>query len=225
MTKLKRDFIKVDQFIVLNSWTTMALKSLGVDPTRVTILRNSTEGPESIVTPQEKSLFFAGRLTHEKGVELLLDAWLESTLRSNGWILRIAGSGPLEERIRSLTFENSSIEFLGYLSESEIDQQLNLSRVVCVPSISFEGFPNMITKAASHGRTIMTSNFGPLAELSSCSWINCINLDKASWVTALNHLDNRDYSEELQNEARLWWEKNSSPDTVSARLVELLNSD
>lgn len=225
MSKLKRDFIKVDQFIVLNAWTTLTLKSLGVDPTKVTILRNSIEGPETFVASKQKSLFFAGRLTNEKGIDLLLDAWMESHLKLNGWTLRIAGAGPLEEKIKSLASEHSSVEFFGYLTESEINHQLNSSSYVCVPSISFEGFPNMIAKAASHGRPVLTSNFGPLSELSSYNWIKCIEADKASWVKALNWVDNNQPTFELQNEARLWWEENSSPSAVISKMLGVMKFD
>ncbi|HEU5356460.1 MAG TPA: glycosyltransferase family 4 protein [Actinocrinis sp.] len=58
----------------------------------------------------------AGRLSQEKGFDLLLDAWHQAILSRPGWTLRIYGSGPerdaLREQARSLGLE-SSVDFAG----------------------------------------------------------------------------------------------------------------
>lgn len=58
----------------------------------------------------------AGRLSQEKGFDLLLDAWHQAILSRPGWTLRIYGSGPehdaLREQVRALGLE-SSVDFAG----------------------------------------------------------------------------------------------------------------
>ncbi|HZU59050.1 MAG TPA: glycosyltransferase family 4 protein [Actinocrinis sp.] len=66
--------------------------------------------------PAARVVVAAGRLSQEKGFDLLLDAWHQAVLSRPGWTLRIYGSGPehdaLREQARSLGLE-SSVDFAG----------------------------------------------------------------------------------------------------------------
>jgi glycosyltransferase involved in cell wall biosynthesis len=70
--------------------------------------------------PAARVVIAAGRLSQEKGFDLLLDAWHEAVLSRPGWTLRIYGSGPeddaLREQARALGLE-SSVDFAGQTSD------------------------------------------------------------------------------------------------------------
>jgi glycosyltransferase involved in cell wall biosynthesis len=222
MARLKADFKYVDKFIVLNEWAKNSLQELNIDPNRIVLLNNATDGPVEFSHENSKSILFAGRLTEEKGVELLVEAWCRSNLRSKGWELRIAGAGPLESELRYSYKSGFGIKFLGYLSSDEINSQINASQFVCVPSLTFEGFPNMVSRAAAFGRGVLVTNFGPLGALSHHLWINCIDPDIDSWVSGLNALANSVNSAEVQFSARRWWENNASTESVKLQLIKQL---
>jgi glycosyltransferase involved in cell wall biosynthesis len=63
--------------------------------------------------PGEVSVLYAGRLTKEKGVELLADAFLAARRRDPRLHLCLAGGGPEEARLRERLGEHAT--FLGWL--------------------------------------------------------------------------------------------------------------
>ncbi len=64
--------------------------------------------------PGEANVLYAGRLTKEKGVELLADAFLAARSRDPRLRLVLAGSGPEEAWLRERVGEHAT--FLGWLS-------------------------------------------------------------------------------------------------------------
>ena len=105
---------------------------------------------------------FAGRLSSEKGLRTLLEAWKNV----KGLPLKIAGDGPLREELQSLAaMQNLPVEFLGCVSYSEV---LNLTRdalFLVVPSEWYEGFPMVVVQALACGTPVIASRLGSLGEI------------------------------------------------------------
>ncbi len=80
----------------------------GVDVSRFSPSRRRDD-----LLPGEISVLYAGRLTKEKGVELLADAFLEARKRDPRLHLCLAGGGPEEELLREKLGEHAT--FLGWL--------------------------------------------------------------------------------------------------------------
>lgn len=76
---------------------------------------------------------FVGRLSEEKGVKQLVDAFKNR----EDLQLKIIGSGPLED----LTLGYENIENLGYLPRKELLKYYLDCTALIVPSVCFEGFP------------------------------------------------------------------------------------
>ena len=107
---------------------------------------------------------FVGRLSPEKGPQLLPAAW---KLLQVGIPLRIAGDGPLFEPLHT-TLANSNqkaIELLGRCCSERIATLMSGSRFQVVPSIWYEGFPMVVVEAFSYGLPVIASRLGSLAEL------------------------------------------------------------
>ena len=66
----------------------------------------------------EVNVLYAGRLTKEKGVELLADAFLEAHRRDPALHLVLAGGGPEEELLRERLGDRAT--FLGWLSGDDL---------------------------------------------------------------------------------------------------------
>ncbi len=106
---------------------------------------------------------YLGRLSQEKGVDILLEAW-----RSIKNIpLKIAGTGPLEQKLKAFVHSHqlTNVEFLGLLDEHQCQQILSRAGVVLVPSVCYENFPRVVVEAFSCGVLIVASRLGSLAEL------------------------------------------------------------
>lgn len=108
---------------------------------------------------REPYAVYLGRLSPEKGIEVLLDAiaGLPSI------VLKIAGDGPLLEALRTRARQQSlRVEFLGYVSgEAKWDLLCNATASV-VPSIWYEVFPFSALEAMAAGTPVVASNLGGL---------------------------------------------------------------
>ena len=105
---------------------------------------------------------FAGRLSAEKGVQLLLDAWrrLPEPIP-----LRIVGEGPLAEQVRSAAAESSWIEYLGPRSQGEVLELMGDAAFVVVSSTWYETFGRIIIEAYAKGTPVVAARLGTMAEL------------------------------------------------------------
>lgn len=84
----------VDVIIALTSFAAANLVVAGVPPERIVVKPNVVEDPGPRVKPASKSrrLLFVGRLTEDKGIIDLLDAW--AATGSRNLELQIVGDGP-----------------------------------------------------------------------------------------------------------------------------------
>jgi glycosyltransferase involved in cell wall biosynthesis len=111
-----------------------------------------------------RSVLFIGRLSIEKGVNVLLDAWrkLNSAER-----LTIVGDGPLRKPFEAQTLESqlSNVTFLGWKTRTEIFTAIKDSSFVVLPSLSYEGFPMTLVEAFACGTPVICSDRGGLREI------------------------------------------------------------
>ncbi|WP_299466657.1 glycosyltransferase family 4 protein [uncultured Gimesia sp.] len=101
--------------------------------------------------PPSHVIFGMGRLSHEKGFDLLIDAFSGLAHEFPEWKLRILGEGPLRESLQSTINERGlegQIELAGWVADPELilDQG-----DLFVLSSRYEGFPNALLQAMSRG--------------------------------------------------------------------------
>lgn len=89
-----------------------------------------------VVDPAIITISYLGRLDPSKGVVDLITAFklYKNRFRNSKIILNIAGSGSQEVEIRELIKDNLAIRYLGGLPYDAIDQYLNKSHFVIIPS-------------------------------------------------------------------------------------------
>lgn len=110
----------------------------------------------------EPYLFAVGRLGHPKGFDLLIDAYAESSLPSQGIRLVIGGDGP---ELNSLMAQRHSsgldvmVDFAGRLSPSEVADRMDSARAVVVPS-RIEAFGIVALEAWRSEAPLVMSNRG-----------------------------------------------------------------
>ncbi|MCK5097003.1 MAG: glycosyltransferase, partial [Desulfobacteraceae bacterium] len=87
------------------------------------------------------------RLSHEKGLEYLLNAF--SLLDIKDTELIIAGDGPLREKLSNMAMElkiENNVQFIGSVPNNEAYIWYNAADVFCLPSL-WEGCPNVIIES------------------------------------------------------------------------------
>lgn len=95
----------------------------------------------------ERVLTYLGRLSEEKGPDLLIDAWSLVADRHAEWTLRIVGDGPMAEPLRDQAASLAGadrIEWLPFTSDPQ--SVLESSDLVVVPSRT-EGLPLVIAES------------------------------------------------------------------------------
>lgn len=105
-------------------------------------------------------LYF-GRLSYEKGVDVLIEAFLKTPNLK----LKVVGSGPLEGQLKRISSGKTNIEFTGYKSGQELFDIINHSSFVIVPSVCFENNPMAVVEAYSFGKPVIGSNTGAIPEI------------------------------------------------------------
>lgn len=157
----------IDAFIVLTEFQKKLMVQAGLPNDRVHVKPNFYPGnPQPL--PWEKRgkyVVFAGRLSVEKGVEALIQAWLK--WGESAPELRILGDGPLRESLQKMAsrLPRVQIRFLGQLPPLDAEQQIASSQLLVLPSICFEGFPMVIREAFAYGTPVAVSNIGPLPSI------------------------------------------------------------
>ena len=109
-------------------------------------LKAVTKHPEIV---RERQVVYVGRLSKEKGVGRLIEAF--SSIDNKEWVLVLAGDGPEAENLRQLVEElkiKEQVRFLGKVSA--VDLLLAQSSIFVLPSF-LEGFPNALCEAMSAG--------------------------------------------------------------------------
>ena len=99
---------------------------------------------------------YVGRLTSEKGVELLLRAQAAARLP-----LKVIGDGPLRELVRS----TSGVEYLGPQSHDRVLQLMREAHFLVVPSLAPETFGLVAAEALACGTPVLAARSGFLSEL------------------------------------------------------------
>jgi len=112
-------------------------------------------------------LLFTGRLEHEKGTDIAVQA-LEYLVRRLGCVsvsLDFIGKGrdSFVDVLKSDIVKNGlqkHTHFLGFLSSDELFSRYKDYDIVLFPSVIREGFPNVIVEAMSQGVPVIASDIG-----------------------------------------------------------------
>ena len=113
--------------------------------------------------PAEKYFLFFGRLSYEKGVKTLLEAF-KGLPQCN---LKIVGTGPKEEELNEFAQSNrmGNIRFLGYKQGRELTELVAGAYFVIIPSEWYENNPMTIIEAYSVGTPVIGARIGGIPEI------------------------------------------------------------
>ena len=114
-------------------------------------------------------LFFAGRLTVQKGMEYLIDALslLKIQFPNHAILLTVAGYGPIQESLQKRAAEltvQTSIRFLPWLSQEDLKKEYQATDIFVFPSL-YEGMSNVVLEAMASGLPIVATAIAGNEEL------------------------------------------------------------
>lgn len=126
------------------------------------IVIKPSSAPDPNLPPRARSYFcYAGRLSPEKGIRLILAAWSQPGMPE----LRIAGTGPMEDEVRAAAARSPAIQYLGLIDKSEVFELMAGAIATLVPSTWDEPSPVVLMQSLSVGTPVITSNLGQRREI------------------------------------------------------------
>lgn len=161
---------EVNAFIALSEYSRTQFIKGGIPSERLFIKRNFLEDAAQPACPPSASnvVLFVGRLSDEKGVDLLLAAW-RGVQKANRAMLRIIGDGPmrkeLETQARGYGFSEAEVQFTGQLPYARVMSEIGTARALVLPSLCVENCPRTLLEAFCNGRPAIVPNRGSLDEL------------------------------------------------------------
>lgn len=169
----RRSFRTIGAYLAVSGFVADRIAAAGLPRARVVIRPNFVPDPGPPAPPTTTDFVFAGRVSEEKGVRLLLDAWE----RSGAWEgsrLVIAGSGELDDEVARVRPE-LNVDGVGLVPHDELMQRLANSAVLVLPSLWHEPFGRGVIEAAARGRPAVVTRRGGLpglVEHGTTGWVS-----------------------------------------------------
>jgi glycosyltransferase involved in cell wall biosynthesis len=153
----------VDRYIALTGRIADHLRNYGIPDERIVIKPNGLPDPGE-PAPLGDGFLYGARLSPEKGLALLLDAWRRHPDGALG-PLRIAGDGELRPLAEQAAAERADVTYLGALDRAGMDRaQAASSVIVAVPTWD-DVLPTVILEAMAAGRPVLGTDVGGIPYL------------------------------------------------------------
>jgi glycosyltransferase involved in cell wall biosynthesis len=138
--------------------TDILVEKANVNFSKIRIIPNAVDPGYKI----PNSFLFVGRLSYNKGVDLLIKVFN----KKRDTKLFIIGSGPKKTSLEKLAI-NPNITFLGRVSEQDLINWYNKIECFVFPSIG-EGMPSVILEAMANRLPIIASDIGAVSTMVNC---------------------------------------------------------
>ncbi|GHJ46556.1 glycosyl transferase [Catellatospora sp. TT07R-123] len=204
----------VDRYIALTDNIADHLRDYGIPDGHIVVKPNGVDDPGP-PTPPGEGVLFVGRLTPEKGLGLLLDAWRRHPDGSLG-TLRIVGDGELRTLAEQAAAQRSDVVFLGPQDREGVRAAFRASALFAAPSTWHDVLPTVIIEALASGRAVIGSALGGIPYLIGDAGV-AVAPTVDDWAAALP--DAVKLAPSLTEAARRRYEQTFHPSVVMDRLI------
>ena len=161
---------RVDRYVALSRAARDLFVAGGLPARKVAVKPNAlARDPEP--GPGGAGVLFAGRLTEEKGVRVLLDAWAQAPDLP---ALQVAGDGPLAAEVERAAAADPRISWLGWQGGEAMDALMGGAALLAAPSLWYEGWPLVATEAMGQGTPVVATDHGAFSEMIDEGWTGCL---------------------------------------------------
>jgi len=152
----------VDLFITLTEFAKKKYIEAGFPEDRIVVKPNFVYPDPGVGSGSGNYALFVGRLTEEKGIRTLINAWKQIGTELP---LKIVGEGPLSDFVRKAAKIHHGIEYLGKKDVNEVYKIMGDAKVLVFPSEWYETFGRVAVEAFAKGTPVIASNIGAVAEV------------------------------------------------------------
>ena len=156
INKNKKLLNNVNKFITLTEFTRGQFIRAGISKERLAVKPNFLPKKKIILQNIENknNAIFASRISEEKGITTLINAWNEVDLKIN-----IFGDGPL---LAGFKKDQINIQFHGNCPRDAVNEEIKKSKFLIFPSEWYECMPMTILEAFREGTLVLASNIGSI---------------------------------------------------------------
>ncbi|MFH0853954.1 MAG: glycosyltransferase family 4 protein [bacterium] len=165
-----KTYFKIDVFIAPSDFLKNAVIEFGVSPEKIKTAHNFIDPSylsitKNKITANNNFILYFGRLSNEKGINVLLEAMLKIHKNIS---LKIAGAGPELENLKKITLNldlKNRVELLGIKHGHELSELLNNAKAIIIPSIWPENMPYTMLESMAMGKIVIASRIGGIPEV------------------------------------------------------------
>lgn len=217
----------VDRFIVPSEFGRRMYAKAGWPEERLVVKYNTALDRGSGIGQAERRHFIAlSRLSPEKGIDILVDAWRRVDGRTQIPLL-IVGSGDSAEELHRAGRGIPDVEFRPQVPYDEGLSLLAAAHAIVVPSRCFEMFPRVVAEAFSLAVPVVAARIGSLEDIIQPGRDGLL-FERASAAELADSLCELAASPALRARlatgARLRYEADFSPESTTSRLLEIYES-
>ena len=212
----------VDQYISLTEFAKSKFirSSLLLKENQITVIPNFVFGNGAPPQIRENFFLYVGRISGEKGIELLLREFSRELTHK----LIIVGDGPLKHRLEE-QYISDNILFIGKKGRNEVVDLMSKCKALIFPSVCYEGLPFTILEAFSTGTPVIASRLGAMAEIikDGISGFHFIPNDKNDLANAIDKFNqlNEKERQAMRKQARLSYEQKYHPEAHYQALLSV----
>jgi glycosyltransferase involved in cell wall biosynthesis len=152
----------VSRFITPTEFARNKFIEGGLPAGRIAVKANFLSQDPGMGTGNGNYALFVGRLSQEKGLDTLLDAWRQLKARVP---LKIVGEGPLAPMVKQAAAALPDVQWLGPRNHEEVLRLMADAALLVIPNHSYETFGMVAMEAFAVGLPVLASRLGALAEL------------------------------------------------------------
>jgi glycosyltransferase involved in cell wall biosynthesis len=183
----------ISGYIAMSRFGIEMAEQAGIPGERIYCKPNFISDPGLGPAPSSsRDICFVGRLSPEKGAEVVVRAW--ARLRSRSGRLVLIGDGPQREDLEHLATEvlgvGPTVEFRGRLSPEQTLAVVKDCRCLLQPACWFETVGRTVVEAFATGRPVIASRLGALEELTEIfpSALRPAAGDEWDWAAAMERM-------------------------------------
>jgi glycosyltransferase involved in cell wall biosynthesis len=215
----------VDRYIALTDRIAAHLVDYGIPADRIAVKPNGLPDPGE-PAPLGEGFLYAARLSPEKGLELLLDAWRRHPDGALG-SLTIAGDGELRPLAERAAAERDDVTYLGGLDRAVMDQARRRAAVIVAVPTWDDVLPTVILEAMAAGRPVVGTAVGGIPYLlgvdeatTAAGWAVKPNPDALAAAFPIARSD----AAAVAAAARQRYLRSFHPDVLTRQLIEIYNA-
>jgi glycosyltransferase involved in cell wall biosynthesis len=152
----------VDVYIALTEFARSKLIEGGLPARKIVIKPNFTHPDPGPGNGSGSYGLFVGRLSAEKGIDTLIEAWRNL---NDGVPLKIVGDGPMAAVVEAAKATLPALQWLGRLPNEAVCRLMGEAAFLVLPSRCYETFGRVIIEAYAKGTPVIASKLGAMAEL------------------------------------------------------------